>query len=135
MTAWPRVVGAVLLVVIALVHLNLYLREYYRQIPTVGWLFLLTVISAVALAAALFVRPGPVTALAASGFALSVLGGYLLTLWLPNGLFQFKEPGVSYSGVISIVAEVATAVVLAGSVLRHQHHTPSLRSAPVLTSR
>jgi hypothetical protein len=44
-------------------------------------------------------------------FAAGVLGGYLLTLWLPMGLFKFKEPDVSTSGVIAIVVEVGVMVV------------------------
>lgn len=102
---------ALLLLVIAAVHLNLYAREYYNRIPTVGWLFLLTVISAVALAAGVVVRPGWLTNVSAGLFALGVLGGYLLTLYLPQGLFGFKEPGISYSGAISIGAEIAVAAI------------------------
>jgi hypothetical protein len=115
-----RFVAPGLLVVIALVHLNLYVREHYREIPTVGWLFLLTVLSAAALATSLIVRPGWMTEASAALFALGVLVGYGLTLWLPEGLFGFKEPSVSFSGVISIVAELAAAFVLGISLHRHR---------------
>jgi hypothetical protein len=113
-----RIVAAILLVAVGLVHLNLYLREHYREIPTIGWLFLLTVISAVVLAFVVVKRPRWWTDLSAVIFALGVMGSYLLTLWLPEGLFQFKEPGVSYSGVIALVAEAGIAVVLAGALFR-----------------
>src|SRR5262244_1564437 len=58
--AWPshrlwrlglRVAGAGLLAAAGAIHLDLYLTGY-RSIPTIGWLFLLQVITAFALAAA-----------------------------------------------------------------------------------
>lgn len=104
---WAAVGG---LLVIGAVHLNLYAGESYDRIPTIGWLFLLTVVSAWALAAVMAVRPHLLTALLSAGFALSVLGGYVLTLLLPAGLFSFKEPGISYSGGLSIVAEGCVAI-------------------------
>ncbi|MHB8328517.1 MAG: hypothetical protein ACYDD6_02615 [Acidimicrobiales bacterium] len=116
----PRAIAAALLVVIALVHLNLYAREHYREIPTVGWLFLLTVVSAVALAVGLLVRPGWLVEMSAVLFAAGVVGGYLLTLFLPHGLFEFKEPGVSWSGGLSLAAEVGTMLVLAVSMWRRR---------------
>jgi hypothetical protein len=120
MTRILRWTAAALLIVVALVHLNLYQREHYKEIPTVGWLFLLTVISAAMLAVALVARTGWLVDASAAAFALGVVGGYFLTLWLPEGLFHFKEPGVSYSGAISIVAEVGTAVLLGFALLRQR---------------
>lgn len=104
-----RVIVVLGLLVIAGVHLNLYARESYNQIPTISWLFLLTVIVAFTLALVMGLKPHPLPALVSAGFAFGVLGGYLLTLFLPDGLFLFKEPGISYSGAISIFAEVVTA--------------------------
>lgn len=105
-----RAVVVVGLLVVGAVHLNLYAGEGYNHIPTIGWLFLLTVITAFVLAGASALSSHLLIGLAAASFAASVLGGYLLTLLLPAGLFSFKEPGVSYSGAISIAAEVAVAV-------------------------
>ena len=119
MARLSRIAASVLLVVIALIHLNLYSREHYRAIPTVGWLFLLTVISAALLAIVEAVHPTWFIDLSAGLFVLGVLGGYLLTLYLPSGLFQFKELGISYSGAISIAAEAGTAVVV-GVALWHR---------------
>lgn len=104
-----RVIGAVAVVVCAAVHLYLYGAESYRDIPTVGPLFLLTGVAGVVLAGAVLAARRPVTDLAGAGFALSVLGAYLLTLWLPAGLFLFKEPGVSWSGGLAIAAEAVAA--------------------------
>src|SRR6201982_1116655 len=54
---WLRVAGAVLLVVSASIHLDLYLTGY-RSIPTIGWLFLVQVIAAFRLGLAGLASPG-----------------------------------------------------------------------------
>src|SRR5580658_3104720 len=118
MSRVPRWTAAALLVVTGLVHLNLYAREQYHDIPTVGWLFLLTVISAAVLAASLIAVPGRLVDVSAVLFSLGVLAGYFLTLGLPHGLCGFKEPGVSYSGAVSIAAEVGVVVTLSFSLWR-----------------
>src|SRR6266480_1454092 len=89
---WPavilRVAGSGLLIATAAIHLDLYLTGY-RSIPAIGWLFLLQVITGFALAAAVLVTRSRLAAAAGAGFALSTLGGYLLSVWI--GLFGFKE--------------------------------------------
>jgi hypothetical protein len=77
-----------LLAVTGAIHLDLYLTGY-RSIPTIGWLFLLQVIAAFGLAAAVLVSGSRPAAAAGAGFVLSTLGGYLLSVWI--GLFGFKE--------------------------------------------
>lgn len=111
--------GVLALAGLGIVHLYLYLGGHlpgngvgYRQIQTIGPLFLLTFIVSWALASAMVIWPNPLVAVAASLFSLATLGAYLLTLLLPMGLFLFTEPGVSYSGGISIAAEVAAAAAL-----------------------
>ena len=110
-----RVVGAGLLIATGAIHLDLYLTGY-RTIPTIGWLFLLQVIAAFALGLAVLVIPGrlviPSRLAAAVGalFALSVLGGYLLSVWI--GLFGFKEVSTT-AGIAAGALEVAAFVVLA----------------------
>ena len=80
-----RVVGSGLLIATGAIHLDLYLTGY-RTIPTIGWLFLLQVITAFALGLAVlaipgrFVIPSRVAAAVGALFALSVLGGYLLSV-------------------------------------------------------
>ncbi len=120
------------LLVIAAVHLNLYFREEYKEIPTVGWLFLLTGISCVLLAVAVLVRPWWLIEASAALFSLGVLGGYLLTLLLPEGLFSFKEPSVSYSGAVSIAAEAAV-VLLSALMLAHRVRTNAMKLSVVHT--
>jgi hypothetical protein len=69
-------------------HLDLYLTGY-RSIPVIGWLFLLQVIAAFGLAAAVLVTGSRLAAAAGAGFVLCALGGYLLSVWI--GLFGFQE--------------------------------------------
>ena len=120
---WPalllRVAGAGLLIATGAIHLDLYLTGY-RTIPTIGWLFLLQVIAAFALALAVLVIggrhviAGRLAAAAGAGFALATLGGYLLTVWI--GLFGFKEVRTT-AGIVAGVIEVAAFAVLAALAL------------------
>ncbi|HME65396.1 MAG TPA: hypothetical protein VKG61_10935 [Streptosporangiaceae bacterium] len=120
---WPvlllRVAGAGLLIATGAIHLDLYLTGY-RTIPTIGWLFLLQVIAAFALALAVLVIggrhviAGRLAAAAGAGFALATLGGYLLSVWI--GLFGFKEVRTT-AGIVAGVIEVAAFAVLAALAL------------------
>lgn len=115
-----------LLAVVGAIHLNLYAGEDYREIPTIGRLFLVTVVTAFVLAVVVAGWPALWSWTLAGGFSLGVLGGYLLTLFLPDGLFGFKEPAVSYSGAASIAAET---LIAAGSAImalkaRRAHRAP-----------
>jgi len=121
-----RVAGAGLLAATAAIHLDLYLTGY-RSIPTIGWLFLLQVITAFALALAVLIVPLiPASRLPASvpaaavdagiaaggaGFALATLGGYLLSLWV--GLFGFREVRTT-AGTVAGILEIAAFAALAG---------------------
>ncbi|MFI5062531.1 MAG: hypothetical protein ACHP9Z_00930, partial [Streptosporangiales bacterium] len=91
------------------IHLDLYLTGY-RSIPTIGWLFLLQVIAAFGLAVAVLVTGSRLAAAAGAGFALSTLGGYLLSVWA--GLFGFTEVRTT-AGIVAGVIEVAAFAVLA----------------------
>jgi predicted lipoprotein with Yx(FWY)xxD motif len=104
-----RVAGAGLLAATGGIHLDLYLTGY-RSIPTIGWLFLLQVIAAFGLAAVVLVTGSRLAAAAGAGFALSTLGGYLLSVWI--GLFGFKEVRTT-AGIVAGVIEVAAFAVLA----------------------
>jgi hypothetical protein len=104
-----RLAGAGLLAATGAIHLDLYLTGY-RSIPTIGWLFLLQVITAFALAAAVLVSGSRLLAAAGAGFALATLGGYLLSVW--TGLFGFREIR-STAGTVAGVIEVAGFTALA----------------------
>src|SRR5271166_2215145 len=117
LTRWLlRVTGAGLLVATGAIHLDLYLTGY-NTIPTIGWLFLVQVIFALALAIlaaplALGSRPALDAGLSAAGagFSLATLGGYLLSLWV--GLFGFREIRTT-AGIVAGIIEVAAFAVLA----------------------
>src|SRR5690242_1303833 len=103
-----RVAGAALLAATGGIHLDLYLTGY-RHIPTIGPLFLLQVIAAFVLAVAVLALRNPLADAAGAGFALSTLGGYLLSLWI--GLFGFKEVRTT-AGLVAGLLEAATLGVL-----------------------
>jgi len=83
-----RLAGAGLLTATASIHLDLYLTGF-RNVHIIGWLFLFQVIAAYGLAAIILVSGSRLAAAAGALFALSTLGGYLLSVWI--GLFGFRE--------------------------------------------
>ena len=110
--SWSGIAGAVFLVAAGAIHLDLYLTGY-RSIPTIGWLFLVQVISAFVLAAAILVTRHPLAAAAGAAFALGTLGGYLLSLKV--GLFGFTEVRTT-AGIVAAVIDVAAFAALAIAV-------------------
>jgi predicted lipoprotein with Yx(FWY)xxD motif len=109
-----RLVGAGLLFATGAIHLDLYLTGY-RTIPTIGWLFLLQVITAFGLGVTLLVWNSRLVAAAGAGFAIVTLGGYLLSLRI--SLFGFREVRTT-AGIVAGVVEVATVAVLLAFALR-----------------
>ncbi|HEX3490061.1 MAG TPA: cupredoxin domain-containing protein [Streptosporangiaceae bacterium] len=103
-----RAAGAGLLAATGGIHLDLYLTGY-RHIPTIGWLFLLQIIAAFALAIAVPLVRSPLTDAAGAGFGLATLGGYLLSLWV--GLFGFQEVRTT-AGLVAGLIEVALFLIL-----------------------
>jgi predicted lipoprotein with Yx(FWY)xxD motif len=102
--SWLGIAGAALLVASGAIHLDLYLTGY-RTIPTIGPLFLLQVIAAFVLAAAILITGSWVAEAAGALFSVSVLGGYLLSLWV--GLFGFTEVRTTagiWAGIIDVAA-------------------------------
>ena len=109
-----RVIGAGLLFATGAIHLDLYLTGY-RTIPTIGWLFLLQVITAFGLGAIILVWSSRLAAAAGAVFAIATLGGYLLSLRV--SLFGFREVRTT-AGIVAGVTEVATFAVLVAFALR-----------------
>lgn len=120
-----RIVGPSLLVATGAIHLDLYLTGY-RSIPTIGWLFLLQVIAAFGLGMGILASGSRLASAAGAGFALSTLGGYLLSLRI--GLFGFREVRTA-SGIVAGIIETAAFAVLAllalGSPPRRQLSRPA----------
>src|SRR5579859_6715999 len=129
---WLRLAGGGLLAATGAIHLDLYLTGY-RSIPVIGWLFLLQVIAAFGLAAAVLVSRSRLAALAGAGFVLSTLGGYLLSVWI--GLFGFKEIRTTagiVAGVIEVAAFAALAVLALSPAATHQPARPVASRSGVL---
>jgi predicted lipoprotein with Yx(FWY)xxD motif len=103
-----RVTGAGLLAATAAIHLDLYLTGY-RNIPTIGWLFLLQIIAGFLLAAAVLATGNPVIAALGAGYAVATLAGYLLSIWV--GLFGFTEVRTT-AGIVAGLIEIAAFAVL-----------------------
>lgn len=101
--------GAGLLIATAAIHLDLYLTGY-RTIPTIGWLFLLQIIAGFGLGALVLITDSRLVAAAGAGFALSTLGGYLLSVQF--GLFGFREVRTT-AGIVAGIIEVAAFAALA----------------------
>jgi predicted lipoprotein with Yx(FWY)xxD motif len=108
-----RVIGGGLLVATAAIHLDLYLTGY-RSIPTIGWLFLLQVIAAFGLGAVVLLSGSRLASAAGALFALSTLGGFLLSLRV--GLFGFREVRTT-AGIVAGLIEIAAFGVLASLAL------------------
>jgi predicted lipoprotein with Yx(FWY)xxD motif len=104
-----RVTGAGLLIATAAIHLDLYLTGY-RTIPTIGPLFLFQVIVAFALGGLVLATGWRLAAAAGALFALSTLGGYLITVQF--GLFGFREVRTT-AGIVAAILEVLAFAVLA----------------------
>jgi predicted lipoprotein with Yx(FWY)xxD motif len=114
-----RLGGAALAAATGAIHLDLYLTGY-RTIPTIGWLFLMQVIGAFALAASLIFAKSRSIVAAGAVFLLSTLVGYLLSMHV--GLFGFREVRTS-AGVSAGIIEIVGFVALAGYATRPDRHT------------
>ena len=109
-----RLVCAGPLIGVAAVHLQLW-TEGYRDIPTVGPLFLADAVAGFLLASVLLVWPRPLAGLLGAGFMASTLGGLIVSLNF--GLFGFRESsGASFVSEAIILESVGTVALLAWSV-------------------
>ena len=111
--SWYGIAGAALLIASGAIHLDLYVTGY-NSIPTIGPLFLLQIISAFLLAAAIPLTGLRLAYAAGAGFGLATLGGYLLSLKV--GLFGFTEVRTTAGIVAAIIDVAAFAVLGAGAV-------------------
>ena len=88
-----RLAGAGLLAVTGAIHLDLYLTGY-RSIPVIGWLFLLQVIAAFGLAAAVLATGSRLSAAVGAGRAeLGPLAG-TRGCWRNGGVSRLRRAGL-----------------------------------------
>jgi hypothetical protein len=111
------IVAAVLVTVIAAVHLQQYV-DFISEVPTIGVLFLLNAAGGAGLAAALLSGDRQLRLLAALG-AIPLAGGSLISIAiaLSGSLFGYSEPTLRFPILGAIVAEVAAVPVLGGVVI------------------
>ena len=119
--AIPRLIAAASLLAIGGVHLQQYVVQDYRVIPTIGPLFLLNFIGGTVLGLYFLVparaQVGRVRWLldsvaAVSGWTIGVAGLVALFISEAMPLFGFMEHGYRLEIVIAIVAEAVTVVAL-----------------------
>ena len=111
--SWYGIAGAALLIAAGAIHLDLYVTGY-NSIPTIGPLFLLQIIAAFLLAAAIPLTGLRLAYAAGAGFGLATLGGYLLSL--EAGLFGFTEVRTT-AGIIAAIIDIAIFAVLAAGTI------------------
>jgi plastocyanin len=112
-----RLGAAAALLVGGLVHLQLYF-DGYRSIDKIGPSFLLNAMASAAVAGALAVRKDWFVRLAGIGVALATLGAFALSRQ-GDGLFSFRERGVTPSpqAVVALLVESAAILALAASFI------------------
>ena len=103
----------------AVIHLHLW-STGYRHIPTIGPLFLLQGLLGIGLGVTVAVTRRAWASLAGALFALSTIGGLLLSVEV--GLFGFRDSFAAPDATLSLVVESAAAVLLAGAVLVGTRH-------------
>jgi len=104
------VTGAALLIWSAIIHLYLY-NDYFWQVRTIGTLFIVQGVSAIALAAAILLFRSAWLALLGALLLVGTAIGLLLSVWI--GLFNYQEHlAAPYVGM-SLVVEFVGAAVLA----------------------
>lgn len=102
------------------IHLHLWIASYYRYVPVIGPLFLFQSLAAFALAVVLLLSRRFVTVMAAAGFLVATIGGYLLTVYV--GLFGFRDTLAAQLGRTSLVVEaVGSGVLLLAGTLIPAH--------------
>ena len=119
-----RLVCVGLLIWVAAIHLHLW-TEGYRDILTVGPLFLADAVGGFVLAAVLLVWPRPLAGLLGVGFMISTLGGLIISLSF--GLFGFRESSGASFVTETIILETVGAVALlawAGTLWRGSTWSP-----------
>lgn len=104
------VIGAMGAAGCAAVHGWLYLSEGYRHIPTIGPLFVMTVVVSVVLIMVLGLVRNVGAGVVAAGFLISVLAGYALSATI--GLFGFTETGETGAAWLAGIGEGGGALAL-----------------------
>jgi hypothetical protein len=103
------VVGAGLVATSAGIHRHLWAAGY-RNLPTIGALFLLQAVAGFALAGTLLILRRFLVVLAAAAYMASTIAGFLISWQV--GLFGFKDTFSAPLAKVSLVVETVGLVVL-----------------------
>jgi hypothetical protein len=129
------VVGALLVLWSTYIHFHLWNEtDGYRHIPTIGPLFLAQSIGGLVVGILIVAVRRVWVAVIGLGFAVSTLVGYLLTVGLAKGLFNFKESWAAPFAGLAFAVEIAAAAVLlvaAALCLLQSASTVRSGSAPI----
>jgi hypothetical protein len=105
--------GGLLVVWSAYIHFHLWVEaDGYRHISVIGPLFLLQAIGGLVVGILVVAVRRVWTAIAGIGFAVATAVGFLLTVGLAKGLFNFKESWSAPFAHLAFAVEMATVVVL-----------------------
>ena len=111
-----EVLGALLLLVMGGIHLQLW-SQAYHVIPVIGPLFVANAAAAVVVALAIVIRPHPLVLAAGVFLALGTFAGFLISV--NYGLFGFTDTAAAPLAIPAAVTEIAaTVMLLAALVLR-----------------
>jgi hypothetical protein len=103
--------GAALTVLSGIIHLRLWGETNgYRQLPTIGPLFLAQGIAGIVMGIVVAVTRWLVAVLAAAGMLIATIGGLLIAI--EHGLFGFRESWQAPYVRTSLYEEIAGAVLL-----------------------
>lgn len=130
-----RILGGLMLLATAAVHLQQFFAVHYRVIPVIGPLFAANFAIGVLLGSVLL---APIERLASWLVALAALGGIVfaagtiigLELAEMGTLFGFHEHGYRIAVILSIAFEGAAIVSLAAYALRLRSSRPTPRMEP-----
>jgi hypothetical protein len=107
------VIGALLVLWSAYIHFHLWNEtDGYRHIPTIGPLFLAQSIGGLVVAIVVVAVRRVWVAIAGVGYGISTIIGFLLTVGLTKGLFNFKESWSAPFADQAFAIEIALTVVL-----------------------
>lgn len=106
--------GGLLMLWSAYIHFHLWDEPLgYRSIPIIGPLFLLQAVGGLVLGLAVIAVRRVWSAICGIGYAISTLVGFLLSVELTKGLFNFKESWAAPFAHQALAIEIAAVVVLA----------------------
>ena len=127
------VAAAVLVAVIAAVHLQQYI-DFISEVPTIGVLFLLNAAGGAGLAVALLSGDRRLRLLAATGSVGLATGSLVsIVIALSGSLFGYSEPTLRLPILIAIIAEVAAIPVLVALVIAALRDRSVVQPAPAAT--